>query len=165
MKQYEWDDRFLDLAKQIGTWSKDSTKIGAVIVDKDKRILTQGYNGFPRGIEDHPSRLKDREVKLKYVVHAEMNCIYNACHHGVSLNGATLYVHGLPVCSDCAKGVIQAGIKTVIMKFDYGLLRGPWGESWMMSRSMFDEAHVHYATLASVNDAERYISGFEPGQA
>lgn len=152
MKQHEWDDRFLDLAKQIGTWSKDSTKIGAVIVDEDKRILTQGYNGFPRGIEDHPSRLKDREVKLKYVVHAEMNCIYNACHHGVSLNGATLYVHGLPVCSECAKGVIQAGIKTVVMKFDYDLLKGPWGTSWMLTRDMFDEANVQYEMLAYVKE-------------
>lgn len=147
MKQHVWDDRFLALAAQIGGWSKDSTKIGAVIVDDDKRILSQGYNGFPRGIEDHLSRLSDREVKLKYVVHAEMNCIYNACHHGVSLNGSTLYVAGLPTCSDCAKGVIQAGIKRVVMKFDYDLLKGPWGDSWMLTSSMFDEAKIRYEML------------------
>lgn len=157
---YQWDDRFLDLAKQIGSWSKDRTKIGAVIVDDNKRILTQGYNGFPRGIEDHPSRLDDRGIKLKYVVHAEMNCIYNACHHGVSLNGSTLYVAGLPTCSDCAKGVIQAGIKRVVMKFNFGLLTGPWGESWMTSQQMLSEANVYYEILNDVSDIHRT----EPGQ-
>jgi dCMP deaminase len=159
--QHQWDDRFLDLAAQIGGWSKDSTKIGAVIVDDNKRILSQGYNGFPRGIEDHPSRLDNREEKLKYIVHAEMNCIYNACHSGVSLNGATLYVSGLPTCSDCAKGVIQSGIKRAVMKFDFELLRGPWGKSWMTSQQMFSEANVQYEIL---NDT-RNISRIEPGEA
>lgn len=156
----QWDDRFLDLAAQIGGWSKDRTKIGAVIVDDNKRILTQGYNGFPRGIEDHPSRLEDREIKLKYVVHAEMNCIYNACHHGVSLSGSTLYVAGLPTCSECAKGVIQAGIKRVVMKFDHDLLKGPWGESWMTSQQLFNEANVYYEILNEKRDIHRT----EPGQ-
>ena len=142
-----WDNRFLDLAKQIGSWSKDRTKIGAVIVDENKRILSQGYNGFPRGIEDNPSRLNDRETKLRYVVHAEMNCIYNACHSGVSLNGSTLYVTGLPICSECAKGVIQAGVKRAVMKFSFELLTGPWGESWMTSQALLTEANVYYEIL------------------
>jgi dCMP deaminase len=140
----------LDLAKQIGSWSKDRTKIGAVIVDENKRILSQGYNGFPRGIEDNPSRLNDREIKLRYVVHAEMNCIYNACHSGVSLNGSTLYVTGLPICSECAKGVIQAGVKRAVMKFSFELLSGMWGESWKTSQAMFAEAGVHYEILNDV---------------
>ena len=141
---YVWDERFLKVAREVGTWSKDSTKIGAIVVDNNKRILSQGYNGFPRGIEDSQRRLKDRETKLKYIVHAEMNCIYNACHHGVSLEGGTLYVSGLPCCSDCAKGVIQSGIKLVIMEFPRKLLEGPWGESWKLSKSMFDEANIGY---------------------
>lgn len=145
---YQWDDRFLRVAREVGSWSKDSTKIGAIVVDENKRILTQGYNGFPRGIEDSVRRLKNRELKLKYVVHAEMNCIYNACHHGVSLDGSTLYVSGLPCCSDCAKGVIQSGIKMVVMEFDQKLMEGPWGDSWLLSRDMFDEAGVAYAIYA-----------------
>lgn len=140
-----WDARFFDLAKSIGEWSKDSTKIGAIVIDSNKRILSQGYNGFPRGIADSVDRLKNREKKLKYVVHAEMNCIYNACHNGVSLNGGTLYVSGLPVCSDCAKGVIQSGISSVIMQFETKLMEGPWGESWKISKDMFNEAGVGYA--------------------
>ena len=142
---YVWDGRFLKLAREVASWSKDSTKIGAIVVDKDKRILTQGYNGFPRGIVDAERRLKNRELKLKYVVHAEMNCIYNACHHGVSLDGGTLYVSGLPCCSDCAKGVIQSGISAVIMEFDQKLMDGPWGESWKLSEEMFNEAGVGHA--------------------
>jgi len=91
----EWDQRFLDLAKQISTWSKDpSKKVGAVAVGKNKEILAQGYNGFPRGINDSFTRLHDREEKYKYIVHAEMNVIYNACHNGVSLHGSTIYVYG-----------------------------------------------------------------------
>jgi dCMP deaminase len=142
---YVWDDRFLKMAREVASWSKDSTKIGAIVVDKHKRILTQGYNGFPRGIADDERRLKNRELKLKYVVHAEMNCIYNACHHGVSLDGGMLYVSGLPCCSDCAKGVIQSGIKTVIMEFDQTLMDGPWGESWKLSEEMFNESGVYHA--------------------
>ena len=139
---WEWDERFLTLAKNIGSWSKDTTKIGAVVVGAQKQILAQGYNGFPRGIDDDVRRLADRETKLKYVVHAEMNCIYNACHSGVCLNGAILFVSGLPVCSECAKGVIQVGIKRVVMLCDEKLMDGPWGASWKMTKSMFDEANV-----------------------
>ena len=74
----KWDGRFLDIAREISTWSKDpSRKIGAIAV-RDRKILATGYNGFPKGIEDTPCRLNIREIKYQYVVHAEMNCIYNA---------------------------------------------------------------------------------------
>ena len=109
----KWDERFLLLAREISTWSKDpSTQIGAVAV-RDRQILSVGYNGFPRGIEDTPERLNHRETKYKYVVHAEQNLIYNAVNNGTSLKGSDLYVWGLPVCSECAKGVIQAGFSKV----------------------------------------------------
>ena len=111
----KWDIRFLELAKGIAGWSKDpSRKIGAIAVD-DRSVVAQGYNGFPRGIEDYAERYEDRDLKYKLVVHAEMNVIYNATYNGVSLDGATLYVWGLPVCSECAKGVIQTGIRRVVM--------------------------------------------------
>jgi len=105
----------MDLAKQISSWSLDpSTKVGAVVVGKNGQIVSQGYNGFPRGVKDSPERLNTREEKYKYVVHAEMNCIYNACRNGASLNDTTLYVYGLPVCSECAKGVVQVGISKLL---------------------------------------------------
>ena len=103
----KWDGRFLDIAREISTWSKDpSRKIGAIAV-RDRKILATGYNGFPKGIEDTPSRLNIREIKYQYVVHAEMNCIYNAAENGVSLRDSTLYIFGLPVCGDWALGIIQ----------------------------------------------------------
>ena len=78
----------------------------------------------------------------KYVVHAEMNVIYNATYHGICLEGSTLYVTGLPVCSDCAKGVIQVGIKRVVMKEQNIPLK--WVESWKTTAGMFDQAKINW---------------------
>lgn len=136
-----WDGRYVELAKHISQWSKDpSSKIGAIAVGDKGQLLAQGYNGFPRGIHDIKARYLDRETKYKYIVHAEMNVIYNAGYNGVSLDGATLYVWGLPICSECAKGIVQTGIKRVIMpKQD---VPEKWQASWEISRSLFDEAGV-----------------------
>lgn len=104
-----WSQRFLALATLISTWSKDpSTKVGSVIV-KDKRILSHGYNGFPRGVSDD-HRLLDRVTKYQIVVHAEVNAILNA---RVPVAGATLYSTFFP-CPQCAAAIIQAGIKAVV---------------------------------------------------
>ncbi len=139
----KWDQRYLKLAYEVAQWSKDpSSKIGAVTVGAKGQVLSQGFNGFPRGLKDDFTRLHDRETKYKYVVHAEMNAIYNATYNGTSLDGATLYVYGLPICSECAKGVIQVGIKRVVMpnqKMD-----GKWLDSWMTSMNFFDEAGVDF---------------------
>ena len=139
----KWDKRYLGLARQVSTWSKDpSRQIGAVAVGSKGQVLAQGYNGFPRGLDDSLTRYYDRDKKYKYVVHAEMNVIYNATYNGTSLDGATLYVYGLPVCSDCAKGVIQVGIKKVVMpKQD---IPDHWKESWELTRTMFEEAKVEW---------------------
>ena len=143
----KWDIRYLSLADEVAQWSKDpSTKIGAIAVGKKGQVLSQGYNGFPRGIEDKVEYYKDRETKYKYVVHAEMNVIYNASYNGVCLNGSTLYVHGLPVCSDCAKGVIQVGIKRVVMRKPVEL-PSHWKESCIRTKSMFEEAGVEYELI------------------
>ena len=144
MTNYMWRDRYLELAKQVSTWSKDpSRKIGAVAVGDKGQILAQGFNGFPRGILDTEERLNEREVKYKYVVHAEMNVIFNASLNGVSLNGADLYVYGLPICNECAKGIIQVGIKRVYILVD-GEVPPVWVESWNNTRSMFIEAGIEF---------------------
>ncbi len=139
----KWDKRYLELAAVIGTWSKDPSRgIGAVAVGSKGQVLSQGYNGFPRGIEDIPERYNDRTKKYKLVVHAEQNLVYNASYSGVSLDGSTLYVTGLPVCSDCAKAVIQVGIKRVVMpKQD---IEPRWKDSWSLTREMFDESGVDW---------------------
>lgn len=143
MISYNWHQKYLGLAKHVASWSKDPSKqIGSVAVGDVGEILATGFNGLPRGIEDTEFRLTNREEKYKLVVHAEMNCIYNATHNGVSLRGSTLYVWGLPVCSECAKGVIQVGIKRVVMpKKDYP---EQWVESFKLSETMFSEAGVEY---------------------
>ena len=131
------------MAKEVAEWSKDpNTKVGAVAVGDKGQILSQGYNGFPRGILDTSDRLNDRETKYKYVVHAEMNVIYNATYSGVSLDGAKLYVYGLPVCSECAKGIIQVGIKEVYVAQDCIDLRPHWFESFQQTLDMFSEAGI-----------------------
>jgi len=139
-----WGNRYTCLAKEISTWSKDpSTKVGAVVIGNNGEVLSQGYNGFPRGIKDTAARLKDRERKYNLVVHAEMNAIYNAGLNGVSLKGSTLYVYGLPVCNECAKGIIQVGIDKVIATrpADYN---EKWDDSIKDAKALFKEAEVDY---------------------
>lgn len=137
----KWDLRFLRLAKEISTWSKDpSSKIGAVIVDPEtRRILSTGYNGFPRGIKDD-DRLLNRDEKYPLIVHAEKNAIYNATWNGVSLKGSTIYVTGLPVCSGCALGIIQVGITRVVCSFSDG--NELWDKSFVNTMKYFEEANI-----------------------
>ena len=138
----KWDARWLEIAGVVSTWSKDpSTKIGAIAV-KDKRLVSTGYNGFPRGIQDYDDRWNNREEKYKYVVHAEMNCIYNANYHNQSLKGSTMYIVGLPVCHECAKGIIQAGVLRVVAEFKDAPLK--WARSTEITEKMFKEAGIIY---------------------
>ncbi|CAC9449551.1 dCMP deaminase [Bathymodiolus heckerae thiotrophic gill symbiont] len=137
----KWDERYLSLAKEVSTWSKDpSTQVGAITVGSKKEVLSQGFNGFPRNIDDTDERYNDRATKYKLVVHAEMNAIYNATYSGTSLDGATLYVYGLPICSECAKGIIQVGIKKVVIKKSKEL--DNWNDSVKLSQTIFDEAGI-----------------------
>ena len=143
------DIKYLNLARHFSTWSKDpSTSVGAVVIGEQGQVLSQGYNGFPRGVDDSPERYDNRVTKYKFVVHAEMNCIYNASYTGASLNGATLYVHGLPVCSECAKGIIQVGIKRIVIPFiSDESTPEKWQASTNSAREMFVEAGVKYQSL------------------
>lgn len=145
LRMADWSKRYLDIAKEVATWSKDpSRKIGAVIIGDKGQIISQGYNGFPRGIHDHDHRYYDRETKYKFVVHAEMNAIYNAIHNGSSTEGATIYITGLPCCHECAKGLIQVGISRVVM--DTKPIEN-WKESGELALIMFDEAGIKYEFL------------------
>lgn len=117
MKDYDkWDRRFLELAKKISTWSKDpSTQVGAVLVNDLRQVVGMGYNGFPRGVDDLKERYADRETKYPMVVHAEVNAIIQAGHQA---RGSTLYVYPSfmlpPICAECAKAAIQAGVKGIV---------------------------------------------------
>jgi dCMP deaminase len=141
-KNEKWDARFMNLAKEISTWSKDpSSQIGAIIVNSEKQILATGYNGFPRGIEDTHERLSNRDLKYPLIVHAEMNCLLSALYNGISVKDATIYVHGLPPCTDCTKAIIQAGISRVVINH---LItdRDVWVEKWeTQSKKMLEETN------------------------
>lgn len=132
----KWDLRFLELADHIAQWSKDPrTKVGAVIVDDHKRVVSMGYNGFPRGVLDFEERYTDRATKHMFVAHAERNALDNA---PLMVEGCTLYVPLLP-CNECAKAVIQKGIKRVV---SYVPSRTGSGFNWDITRIMFKESGV-----------------------
>lgn len=111
--QPKWLMYFFELAKTVAKQSKDpSTKVGAVIITKDKRIISTGYNGFPVGADDNTEMYLDKPTKYKRVVHAEANAITQAARYGVPLNDCIMFVT-LPPCIECAKLIIQSGIKHV----------------------------------------------------
>ena len=140
-----WDEYFMGVALLAAQRSKDpSTQVGACIIDGDKRILSTGYNGFPKGCSDdeYPCNRDESlgETKYQYVVHAELNAILNAS--GKSLSGATVYV-GLFPCHECAKAIIQSGIKEVIYLSD----KYHDTPSMTASRKMLDSAGVKYRQI------------------
>jgi len=112
MNSIKWDERFIELAKLVGSWSKDpSTQVGAVIVDNDHRIISIGFNGLPKGVKDSEDKLNDREEKYNIIVHAEANALMFASK---SLVGCTIYTWPFQPCSKCAGLIIQSGIKRVV---------------------------------------------------
>jgi len=148
MNTTKWDNRFMEMARVISTWSKDpSSQIGAVVVNDARRILATGYNGFPKGIADTEERLNNKEEKYSRIIHAEMNALMNALYSGVSLKDSTLYVYGLPVCSSCAKCVIQAGVKRVVIP-TIKTNKANWQAVWEQeSAPMFAESGVQVTIL------------------
>jgi dCMP deaminase len=111
-KKEKWDRRFLELAKFISTWSKDpSTKVGAVIVDKDRRVVSVGYNGFPAGIKDD-YRLDDRATKLDIAIHAEINALSFA--NKKNFKNCTVYTYPMFPCSRCCSQLIQNKISRIV---------------------------------------------------
>jgi dCMP deaminase len=134
----KWDLRMLELAEHVATWSKDpSTRVGTVIAQPDRRVASMGYNGFPRGVDDLPERYADRDVKMRFVCHAERNALDNA---ELSVRGCTMYVTLQP-CADCTKSMIQRGIKRVVTKVN--LNREQYYKDFVdHSLSMLEEAGV-----------------------
>lgn len=145
--QLKWDKRWLRRAYEISMWSKDpSTKVGAVVVNNLNQSVGEGFNGFPRGVDDDWKRYEDREQKYKFIVHAEVNAILLA---GQAARGSTLYVYpsfAIPnVCNECAKAVIQSGIKRVVgftPKPEDAERAKRWKDSILISKTMLEEAGV-----------------------
>lgn len=112
MNRPDWDQYFMTMAYLAASRSTDqSTHAGTVIVTMDNAVVSTGYNGPPRGMDNPP---QTRPEKYFYFEHSERNAIYNAASHGTKLYGCKLYVNFLP-CADCARAIIQSGIKEVIV--------------------------------------------------
>lgn len=137
----KWDQRFMDEARLVATWSRDpSTKCGCVIVDSLHRQQSQGFNGFPRGVQDLDERYNDRPTKYAMIVHAEANAIVTARK---DLSGCRLYTTKFP-CSSCTKLIIQAGIAEVICPVTDPKSASDqrWMEDAKFSEIMLEEAGV-----------------------
>jgi dCMP deaminase len=140
----KWDLRFIRLAQHIAEWSKDpSTKVGAVIVDQDKRVVSMGYNGFPRGVDDSPERYENREMKYPMICHSERNAVLFARQ---DLRGCILYTTFFP-CAPCAGIIIQAGIEQVVTLETPPERAERWAKEILLASTMFKEAKVGLLVL------------------
>ena len=141
-----WDEYFMGVAALSGMRSKDpNTQVGACIVSEDNKILSMGYNGFPCGCSDEefpweretPKGGNVLDTKYPFVTHSELNAILN--YRGGSLEGTKLYVSLFP-CNECAKAIIQSGIKTVVYDSD----KYDGTSTNIASKKMFEAAGVTY---------------------
>lgn len=138
----KWDEYFMGLAKLSALRSKDpSTQVGACIVDADHKVVSIGYNGMPRGVDDEVipwGHGEGLESKYLYVCHAEFNAILNT-RDGSALQGCSIYVTLFP-CNECAKAIVQTGIKEVVFeddKYHHSL-------EFQASRRIFELSGVKY---------------------
>lgn len=143
--EFKWHQRFMLMARQVSTWSKDpSTKVGCVLA-KEKKVLSVGYNGFPKNISDDLNRLINREEKYEITVHAEVNAVTTAALHGVVTEGAVAYVTFNP-CSRCAAVLINAGIDSIYV--DGGAtIPERWLKNFILASKILAEAGVEYHTI------------------
>lgn len=144
--QKVWDRRFLELARHISTWSKDpSTQCGSVIT-RGNRIVSIGFNGFPRGLDDSPELYDNRELKYKLIVHAELNALLFA---RCDLTGCTLYTWPMMSCPRCAGPVIQSGITRCVAPVMPADKLARWQDDMDISREMFRQAHIELVEVES----------------
>jgi dCMP deaminase len=143
----KWDARFMAIAAQVATWSKDrSTQVGCVIVSLDRDILATGYNGFPRRVNDDIDTRHERPAKYKFTEHAERNAVYAAAKRGTALVGATMYVPWFPCC-DCARAIVQAGISRLVA-FEPDFADERWGADHRTAVEILAESRVIITYLA-----------------
>ncbi len=139
-----WDEYFMGMAHLSALRSKDpNTQVGACIIDKDKKVVSIGYNGMPRGCNDNDFPWAREggflDTKYAFVVHAELNAILNSPR---SVNGCTIYVSLFP-CNECAKAIIQSGIKKIVYESD----KYDGTEGNIASKKMLREAGVELVQL------------------
>lgn len=151
-----WDEYFMGLAHLSAMRSKDpSTQVGAVIVSEDHRVTSIGYNGFPNGCSDDmfpwEREGEFQDTKYPYVVHAELNAILNSKYN---VRGCTIYVSLFP-CNECAKAIIQSGIKRIVYESDkYAQTDATCASKRMLKAAGVELVQLPYAITLTVNKTE-----------
>lgn len=131
----------LDLVALVASWSKDpSTQVGAAIVDAKNRVVSIGFNGFPRAVRDSDEALIDRDEKLRRTIHAEENALLFAAR---SVEGCTIYVTH-PPCARCAAKLIQAGVVRVVSNIPSAGFSERWADGMASASTMMREAGVGF---------------------
>lgn len=145
----KWDRRYIAIAHEVSLWSKDpNTKVGAIIADKQGRVVALGYNGFPRKVEDAEEKLRIRDLKYEMVVHAEVNAALIA---GASTIGGTIYVHGAPICPRCASILIQAGITRAVARSPVPGTGIKWDKDGAIALELFEEAGIKFDPIGAAD--------------
>lgn len=144
-KMKRWMDHFIQMAKLVSSMSKDPNhKIGAVIVNQDNRIISMGFNGFAKGVEDSQDRLNNKEVKRALMLHAEENAILQALAGKQDLTNCDIYVFGYPPCVHCTSLIIQSGIKHVYFRFPdkKRKISDAWKQSFKLAEEIAKEVNL-----------------------
>lgn len=142
IEHWGWDEYFINEAYLAARKSKDpSTQVGAVIVGPDHEIRSKGYNGLCRGDDDNNLLYQQRPLKYSLAEHAERNSLYNCSRIGTPCDGCTMYCTWGPPCADCARGIIQSGIKEVVCHAEFP---GPphWLESTTIAADLLQRLGV-----------------------
>ncbi len=142
--------KFLEIAKSISLLSKDrSRKVGALIVGPDWEIRATGYNGFPRKINDDVEERHERPLKYSFSEHAERNAIYAAARVGTPTEGCSIFVTTLFTCHECARAIIQSGIKRVVAEHGPNSEDPNYNQSFLVALEMYKEADIEVVILKS----------------
>lgn len=141
----DWDQYFISMCYFVAMKSKDpSTKVGCVIVGEDNEVVSTGFNSFPRLLNDDIPERAHRPLKYMFIEHAERNAIANAARIGASTKDCKAYMLWYP-CVECARMVIQSGIKEVIIHKEFPGNEqhvGHWQESMVVGEQMLQECGV-----------------------
>lgn len=138
----DWTNYFAQILQKIAEKSKDETKFAALIVNRSMAIVSSGFNGLPRGVDEYPNRMT-RPQKYEWTVHAEDNALLNAARHGIAVENCTMFVIE-PPCARCASHIIQAGLKEVVHINEATMPQDhrPWTKTVDEAYEMFREAGV-----------------------
>lgn len=150
MSDWDFDEYFINIAYVIARKSKDqSTQVGAVLIGPNKEIRSTGYNGPCRGESDDDISIHQRPLKYSLFEHGERNCLYNSAYCGVPTAGCTMYCTWGPPCADCARGIVQAGIKQLVYHAEFPGSTG-WTESTEIGHALLTRLGVTVRSWSGV---------------